>query len=79
MNAIYSAPFGHPVDPTGQRMPFLQQIGSGVLNFADRVLFGCLGQSGFNRRPPGDDKTLNIASVNLSNGPWVYTVVPWED
>jgi len=79
MNAIYSAPFGYPVNPTGRRMPFLQQIGSGLLNFANLILSGFLGQSGFKPRSPGDDRTLNIASVNSSNGPWVYTVVPWED
>jgi hypothetical protein len=79
MNATYSAPFGHPVDPTGQRMHFLQQIGSGLLNFANRILSGCSGQCGFKPPSPRDDRTSNIGSVNLPNGPWVYTVVPWED
>jgi hypothetical protein len=26
-----------------------------------------------------DSSLSNVSSVTTSNGPWVYTVVPWED
>jgi hypothetical protein len=25
------------------------------------------------------EKTSNLSSITTPNGPWVYTVVPWED
>jgi hypothetical protein len=26
-----------------------------------------------------DSPVTNVSSITTSNGPWVYTVVPWED
>jgi hypothetical protein len=26
-----------------------------------------------------DSASSNLSSITTSNGPWVYTVVPWED
>jgi hypothetical protein len=64
---------GHQVIVAGRRQGLLERIRKFFAGFATRAA----GRSDPATLPQA--KTPSLSSVNTPTGPWVYTVVPWED
>ena len=50
----------------------------GLINRIRKFFAGAEGRSHSATNLP-EQKTSNLSSITTPNGPWVYTVVPWED
>jgi hypothetical protein len=78
MNTVSPVPFMQQVDPAPRRSAGLDRCA--LLSFAKRFFecfpprFGAKQNSGAENSKPSQ-----LSSVTTPNGPWVYTVVPWED
>jgi hypothetical protein len=73
---------GHQVTIAGPRQEFRPHESLGLLHRI-RKLFAGLATGVEGRSNPATNlpgaKTANWSSVTTPSGPWVYTVVPWED